>query len=66
MERGPRAPASPPRSRTGVEPGDVIRTKTMSKAKAQLTMVDASIITLAPDAFPMADIEAGSGKISWP
>ncbi|PIU52731.1 MAG: hypothetical protein COS90_09845 [Deltaproteobacteria bacterium CG07_land_8_20_14_0_80_60_11] len=48
----------------GVEPGGVIRTKT--RAKAQLTMVDDSIITLAPDALPMADIEAGKGKISWP
>jgi len=31
----------------GVEPGDVIRTKT--KSKAQLTMVDDSTITLAPE-----------------
>ena len=40
-------PAIPVKVQDGVEPGDVIRTKT--KAKAQLTMVDDSIITLAPE-----------------
>jgi hypothetical protein len=39
-------PAVPAKLQDGVEPGDVIRTK--SGAKAQLTMVDDSIITLAP------------------
>jgi hypothetical protein len=40
-------PAVTAKMQGAVEPGDVIRTKT--KAKAQLTMVDNSIITLAPD-----------------
>ncbi len=40
-------PAIPAKFQDGVEPGDVIRTKT--KAKAQLTMVDDSVITLAPE-----------------
>jgi len=40
-------PAIPAKPQDGVEIGDVIRTK--SKAKAQLTMVDDSVITLAPD-----------------
>jgi hypothetical protein len=40
-------PAIAAKYQDGVEVGDVIRTK--SKAKAQLTMVDDSIITLAPE-----------------
>jgi hypothetical protein len=40
-------PAVPAKYQDGVEPGDVIRTK--AKAKAQLTMVDDSVITLAPE-----------------
>ncbi len=40
-------PAVPAKLQDGVEIGDVVRTK--SKAKAQLTMVDDSVITLAPD-----------------
>jgi len=40
-------PALAAKVQDGVEPADVIRTK--SKAKAQLTMVDDSIITLAPE-----------------
>jgi len=40
-------PALAAKFQDGVEPGDVIRTKT--KAKAQLAMVDDSIITLAPE-----------------
>jgi hypothetical protein len=40
-------PAIPAKPQDGVEIGDVVRTK--SKAKAQLTMVDDSVITLAPD-----------------
>ena len=40
-------PALAAKFQDGVETGDVIRTKT--KAKAQLTMVDDSIITLAPE-----------------
>jgi hypothetical protein len=39
-------PAIPAKLHDGVSPGDVIRTK--SRSKAQLTMVDDSIITLAP------------------
>ena len=40
-------PAIAAKVQDGVELGDVIRTKT--KAKAQLTMVDNSVITLAPE-----------------
>ena len=40
-------PAVAAKLQDGVEAGDIIRTKT--KAKAQLTMVDDSIITLAPE-----------------
>jgi len=40
-------PAIPAKPQDEVEIGDVVRTK--SKAKAQLTMVDDSVITLAPD-----------------
>jgi hypothetical protein len=40
-------PAVSANMQDGVEPGDIIRTKTRSKA--QLTMVDNSVITLAPD-----------------
>ncbi|MFZ5449765.1 MAG: FecR family protein [Thermodesulfobacteriota bacterium] len=40
-------PAIPAKLRDGVEPGDVIRTK--ARGKAQLTMVDNSVITLAPE-----------------
>jgi hypothetical protein len=40
-------PAVDAKVQDGVEPGDVIRTK--SGAKAQLSMVDASVITLAPE-----------------
>jgi hypothetical protein len=40
-------PAVSAKMQDGVEPGDIIRTK--SKAKAQLTMVDDSIITIAPE-----------------
>jgi hypothetical protein len=39
-------PAVPAKLQAGVEPGDIIRTK--SRSKAQLTMVDDSIITMAP------------------
>jgi hypothetical protein len=39
-------PAVPAKLQDGVAPGDIIRTK--SRAKAQLTMVDDSIITMAP------------------
>ena len=40
-------PAIPAKFQDGVEVGDIIRTK--AKAKAQLTMVDDSVITLAPE-----------------
>jgi hypothetical protein len=39
-------PAIPAKLQGGVSPGDIIRTK--SRSKAQLTMVDDSVITLAP------------------
>jgi hypothetical protein len=45
--KGGKVPAIPAKVQDGVEPGDVIRTKT--GAKAQLSMVDASVITLAPE-----------------
>ncbi len=40
-------PAIPAKVQDGVEPGDIIRTK--SRSKAQLQMIDDSIITLAPE-----------------
>ena len=42
-----KVPATPARVNDGVEPGDVIRTK--SKAKAQVKFVDESQVTLAPE-----------------
>lgn len=45
--KGGKVPGIPAKVQDGVEPGDVIRTK--SGAKAQLSMVDASVITLAPE-----------------
>jgi hypothetical protein len=45
--KGGKIPAMAAKYQDGVEVGDVIRTK--SKAKAQLTMVDESVITLAPE-----------------
>ena len=45
--KGGKIPGIPAKVQDGVEPGDVIRTK--SGAKAQLSMVDASVITLAPE-----------------
>ncbi|MDO9070704.1 MAG: FecR family protein [Deltaproteobacteria bacterium] len=45
--KGGKVPGIPAKVQDGVEPGDVIRTKT--GAKAQLSMVDASVITLAPE-----------------
>jgi len=52
-------PAIAAKFQDGVEPGDVIRTKT--KAKAQLTMVDDSIITLAPESrLAIADYQYDS------
>ena len=47
MLKGGKLPAISAQVQDGVEPGDVIRTK--SGAKAQLSMVDASVITLAPE-----------------
>src|SRR4030042_2247022 len=40
-------PAVPAKVQDGVDPGDVIRTK--SKAKAQIKFVDDSIITISPE-----------------
>jgi hypothetical protein len=45
--KGGKVPGVSAKVQDGVEPGDVIRTK--SGAKAQLSMVDASVITLAPE-----------------
>ena len=45
--KGGKIPAIPAKVQDGVETGDVIRTKT--GAKAQLSMVDDSVITLAPE-----------------
>jgi hypothetical protein len=45
--KGGKLPAVSATMQGGVEPGDVIRTKT--RTKAQLTMVDDSVITLAPE-----------------
>ena len=45
--KGGKIPGLPVKLRDGVEPGDVIRTK--ARAKAELTMVDDSIIVLAPE-----------------
>jgi hypothetical protein len=45
--KGGKIPAIPAKVQDGVETGDVIRTK--SGGKAQLSMVDASVITLAPE-----------------
>jgi hypothetical protein len=45
--KGGKIPALPVKVQDGVEPGDVIRTK--AKARAELTMVDDTIIILAPD-----------------
>jgi hypothetical protein len=42
-----KVPATPARVNAGVEPGDVIRTK--SKAKTQIKFVDDSLVTLAPE-----------------
>ncbi|HEX9883466.1 MAG TPA: FecR family protein [Desulfobaccales bacterium] len=46
MRQG-KLPAVPAKVQDGVEPGDVIRTK--SKSKAQVKFVDDSIITMAPE-----------------
>jgi ferric-dicitrate binding protein FerR (iron transport regulator) len=45
--KGGKVPGIPAKVQDGVETGDVIRTK--SGAKAQMSMVDASVITLAPE-----------------
>ena len=45
--KGGKIPALPAKLQDGVEPGDVIRTK--AGARAQLTMIDASILTVAPE-----------------
>ncbi len=45
--KGGKLPAISAKMEAGVEPGDIIRTK--SRAKAQLAMVDDSVITLAPE-----------------
>lgn len=46
LKRG-QFPATPAKAQEGVEPGDVIRTK--SRSKAQIRFVDDSVLTLAPE-----------------
>jgi len=59
--KGGAIPATAARVQDGVEPGDVVRTKT--KAKAQLTMVDDSIITLAPESrLAIADFQYNAAR----
>ncbi len=56
-------PAVAAKTGDGVEPGDVIRTK--SKAKAQVKFVDDSVVTMAPDSrISVADFsyDAASGE----
>ena len=54
-------PAVAAKLQDGVEAGDIIRTKT--KAKAQLTMVDDSIITLAPESrLAIADFQYNADR----
>ncbi len=56
-------PGAPAKLNDGVEPGDVIRTK--SKAKAQVKFVDDSVVTLAPESrIAVADFtfDAASGE----
>lgn len=54
--KGGQIPALAAKVQDGVETGDVIRTKT--KAKAQLAMIDDSIITLAPESrLAIADFQ---------
>jgi hypothetical protein len=45
--KGGKIPGLPVKLRDGVEPGDIIRTK--ARARAELTMVDDSILVLAPE-----------------
>jgi hypothetical protein len=45
--KGGKLPATPAKLQDGVEPGDVLRTKSLSKA--QITFIDNSVITLSPE-----------------
>jgi hypothetical protein len=45
--KGGKLPATPAKLQDGVEPGDVLRTKSLSKA--QITFIDNSVITMAPE-----------------
>ena len=59
--KGGNLPALAAKVQDGVEPGDVIRTK--AKAKAQLSMVDASVITLAPESrLAIADYQYDAAR----
>lgn len=59
--KGGKVPGIPAKVQDGVETGDVIRTKTMSKA--QLSMVDASVITLAPESrLAIADFQYNADR----
>jgi hypothetical protein len=59
--KGGNIPAMAAKVQDGVEPGDVIRTK--AKAKAQLSMVDDSVITLAPESrLAIADYQYNAAR----
>jgi hypothetical protein len=59
--KGGKIPAIPAKVQDGVEAGDVVRTK--AKAKAQLTMVDDSVITLAPESrLALADYQYDAAR----
>jgi hypothetical protein len=56
-------PATPAKLNDGVEPGDVLRTKSLSKA--QITFVDNSIVTIAPGsriAIEEYQVDSAKGK----
>jgi hypothetical protein len=59
--KGGKIPAIAAKVQDGVEAGDIIRTKT--KAKAQLTMVDDSVITMAPESrLALADYQYDAAR----
>jgi len=59
--KGGKVPGIPAKVQDGVETGDVIRTK--ARSKAQLSMVDASVITLAPESrLAIADYQYNPAK----
>ncbi|MGA9755004.1 MAG: FecR family protein [Desulfobaccales bacterium] len=59
--KGGKIPGIPAKVQDGVEAGDIIRTK--AKAKAQLTMVDDSVITMAPESrLALADYQYDAAR----